>query len=291
MSSTMRRRARSGFTLIELLVVVAILALLISILLPSLSGARQRALQLRCATNLKSLGDSAYLYAAQNQNWVVRGEYRPPGGADPNSALQFAQALLPGLGYDGPIAGLWRPTPLRLQQQLIQACRATPQFQCPGFPASESNDPNEQAVDYVVNAFAVPYTKRNVDRDVPGGGPPGRGYRNANQNENFIDFTRLFKLDRFDGRTSASRMIYLTEAHLSLPVNDLGFHDLFLTSMLPLAQYPRIASDQRHPAGINALFFDNHVVTMRHAYMDSGYREDRDVSLRLRWFTWYVPEP
>lgn len=44
-----------GFTLIELLVVLAIVSLLVSILLPSLNGARSQARLIRCESNLKSL--------------------------------------------------------------------------------------------------------------------------------------------------------------------------------------------------------------------------------------------
>ena len=61
----MRKR---GFTLIELLVVIAIIALLMAILLPALSKAKQQAQTIGCRANLKQYGIGLRMYLDENQH-------------------------------------------------------------------------------------------------------------------------------------------------------------------------------------------------------------------------------
>ena len=111
-----------AFTLIELLIVIAVIALLMSILLPSLSKARDQAKRTICMSNMRQIGFAAGFYAEDHETRVPRGT-------------------------DGPI---WFMVfmPYLSQRPINDDYRNVKIYRCPSYPNKE------QTVCYVVNGWA-----------------------------------------------------------------------------------------------------------------------------------------
>lgn len=89
-----------GFTLVELLVVIGIIALLISILLPSLNRARETANRVKCASNLRQIGQAILLYSNDSKGPYPRGIYRGDG------AMNGTDVAVGGYSFYAPTAAM-----------------------------------------------------------------------------------------------------------------------------------------------------------------------------------------
>jgi prepilin-type N-terminal cleavage/methylation domain-containing protein len=85
MRNPVRTQSWTGFTLIELLVVIAIIAILASLLLPTLAKAKAQGQRIQCVNNQRQLALTWVMYAGDNNDTMVPNGAKSPGDNEKNT--------------------------------------------------------------------------------------------------------------------------------------------------------------------------------------------------------------
>jgi len=125
-----------GFSLIELLVVTAVIALLISLLVPTLSGMRDAARSIACLSNLRQLGVAWSVYADDFQSYAMPLADQIPDSGD---TVYWFGAVMHSNGSIEPRRGFLAPyLEDSLHERSVFECPAQPwgTYQTQGLPRS-----------------------------------------------------------------------------------------------------------------------------------------------------------
>jgi prepilin-type N-terminal cleavage/methylation domain-containing protein/prepilin-type processing-associated H-X9-DG protein len=233
-------RSRRAFTLIELLLVIAIIAILVSLLLPTIAGAKAKAQRIACVSNLKQLALGINLYATDNDDSL-------PGPL--LTGIQAGYSLATGGDSAFPRLGnfLWseigQPNPNNLGTNfaipLVLTCPSQLKLRAPDVaPGDQVNFASRQAFHFVTGTSAVD------DRSRPFGYPsntsppsPGAPFRPM----------RLSTLASITNDFSSTFAFRDVDQEVDTPVNPPWWH-------------ARISPRAVHGGNIrNVVFFDWHV--------------------------------
>jgi len=237
----------NGFTLIEILVVVAIIALLIAILLPSLARARELAKRTQCGANTHQMGIALHMYTLEQRYY-------------PGHHLTFGRWDI-----------LW---PVRLNRLMKQ-----PQaFWCPSAPADTqwngidriyntvtSAQPDEQAT------FAYGYNDWGVAETI-GRNPPvyNRGL-GGHINHHYEGEVRAERVKR------PSDMIAIGDSD-SGSTNPKARNGFWETAIDPIDDSGLEWPGDRHLKGANIVFADGHAEWLLQMRLVEG-----SIGMRKKW--------
>lgn len=161
-------KPRHGFTLVELLVVISIIALLIALLLPALSAAREMGRSTQCLSNLRQMGVSTEAYVTDYNGMMYAyhdGHVNPDG-------LTIWTTIMRDEGYIQVQEGWGQTAPWIAAEYLENKARAGI-LSCP----SEER-PKNRGMDYGVNMYLATLAKRmQAWGEFPDGSPKAQPFR------------------------------------------------------------------------------------------------------------------
>ena len=157
-SDEARKSTRRAFTLVELLVVIGIIAVLISILLPTLSKARRHAATLQCSSNMRQVAMALIMYIQDNKGRHPPAGFPPLPNTYPNG-WWWPNELVRQNYVKNPGINVYKKKPSLVTEKLYN--RNNP-FRCPeGVDEDYSQGVGFPQGDYPTDGFCNGYTLLN----------------------------------------------------------------------------------------------------------------------------------
>lgn len=314
------QRAR-GFTLIEILVVVAIIALLISILLPSLSRAREQARAVACGSNLSQLIKAENQYQSQNREWMpgaplTTGHFYATGGGA-NYSPTRARLSIQQFDWTTPLRVVMygansipratgnTPPAIKAAHAAIWKGATSGLFHCPSNPHQYYSYPKDAA--YPLIPAASYLTLGSIVRAGPNvynNPPPGADRNHIAQSPDWEVRTPAGYVPRHSRLGRESMKVFLLEGtrYYDAPTNEFDYDKTCnsIFSSFTASNSPAIAGTfareygmsreysyrHRDKKGLQAAFFDGHVEMLFTDFrglgpQDQGYA---GTAVEPRWY-------
>ena len=132
MSTSNSPRRRHGFTLVELLVVIGIIAILLGILLPTITGARRSAYTVQCSSNMKQLATAMIMYVQDNKGKFMPAASDEVAGITPGGGFWWPDMLVSQNYLKGSNLNVYKKAPSTTGEKVFSN---TSPFRCPeGIP-------------------------------------------------------------------------------------------------------------------------------------------------------------